>query len=61
MLHHVIYWRMAKRETDVDDEQLADLCDRERRSDVYVEFVDGERRPHVWDVDKHRWLAKRAA
>jgi hypothetical protein len=61
MLHHVIYWKMAKREVDVDDAQLAELCDRERRSDVYIEFVDGRRRSHVWDVNHHRWLAKRAA
>jgi hypothetical protein len=57
MLHHVIYWRMARREADVDDSELAELLQLERRSEGYVEFVDGRRRPLTWDDDRHRWVA----
>jgi hypothetical protein len=58
MLHHVIYWRMARREADVDDAELAELLQLERRSETYVEFLDGRRRRLTWDNDRHRWVAK---
>jgi hypothetical protein len=57
MHHHVIYWRMARREADVDEAELATLLHLERRSEAYVEFLDGRRRPLIWDDDRHRWVA----
>jgi hypothetical protein len=57
MRHHVIFWRMAKREADVEDVELAALLREEERGDIYVEFLDGRRRPLTWDNDRHRWIA----
>jgi hypothetical protein len=57
MRHHVIYWRIAKREEDVDDAGLAALLREEARGEVYIEFVDGQRRVLTWDDDRHRWIA----
>ena len=57
MLHHVIYWRMARREVDVDDDELTDLRRQDGRDEVYIEFVDGRRTPHAWDDERHRWVA----
>jgi hypothetical protein len=58
MLHHVIYWRMARREADVDDSELAALLHLEQRNEAYVEFLDGRRRTLTWDDDRHRWIAE---
>jgi hypothetical protein len=49
MRHHIIYWKMSRREADVDDVQLAALREEERLGDVYIEFLDGERLPLTWD------------
>ena len=46
---------MAKREVDVDDAGLAALREREADDELYVELVDGERQPHAWDPEHHRW------
>lgn len=59
MMHHVIFWQMAKREADVDDVELAALLHQEERGEGYVEFLDGERRQLIWDADRHRWVAPR--
>jgi hypothetical protein len=56
MTHHVIYWRLAKREADLDDEELRALLGRESRSEVYVEFADDRRLRHPVDDDDHRWV-----
>ena len=56
MRHHIVYWRMAKREVDVDDTELALLREQERRGEVYIEFLDGIRLPHRWDAQEHRWI-----
>jgi hypothetical protein len=56
MTHHVVYWRLAKREADVDDAQLRALLGRESRSEVYVEFADGRRLRHPVDDGDHRWI-----
>jgi hypothetical protein len=55
MRHHIIYWRMAKRESDVDDTELAVLRESERRGEAYIEFLDGQRLTHTWDNESHRW------
>ena len=57
MRHHIVYWRMAKREVDADDTELALLREQERRGEVYIEFLDGMRLPHTWDHEEHRWVA----
>jgi hypothetical protein len=60
MRHHVIFWRMAKREADVDDAELDALLHQEERGEGYVEFLDGRRRALTWDDDRHRWVAERS-
>lgn len=55
MRHHIIYWQMAKRETDIDDAELAALCELECRGESYIEFLDGKRLTHTWDNRTHRW------
>lgn len=60
MRHHIVYWRMAKRETDVDDEELALLREQERRGEVYIEFLDGIRLPLAWSPAGHRWVPQGA-
>jgi hypothetical protein len=57
MRHHIIYWQMAKRETDVDDTELAALRESESRGEAYIEFLDGQRLTHAWDNRSHRWRA----
>ena len=57
MRHHIVFWKMAKREIDVDDAELALLRERERRGEVYIEFLDGMRLPLAWDHEGHRWKA----
>jgi hypothetical protein len=56
MTHEVIFWRLGKRQADVDDEELRALLGREARSEVYVEFVDGRRLRHMQDDNDHRWV-----
>ncbi len=60
MRHYIVYWRMAKREADVDDAELALLREQERRGEVYIEFLDGMRRPLTWNAAGHRWVPKAA-
>jgi len=55
MRHHIVYWRMAKRETDVDDTELAILREQERRGEVYIEFLDEMRLPLTWNHEAHNW------
>ena len=56
MSHQVIYWRLGKRQADIDDEELRTLLGQESRSEVYVEFVDGRRLRHMQDDDDYRWI-----
>lgn len=56
MTHDVIFWRLGKRQVDVDDEELRALLGREARSEVYVEYVDGRRLRHAQDDDDYRWV-----
>jgi hypothetical protein len=56
MRHHIVYWKMARREVDVDDAELALLRRQERRGTIYIEFLDGVRLPLSWDPDGHRWV-----
>jgi hypothetical protein len=58
MRHHVVYWKMARREVDVDDAELAALQRDERLHEVYIEFLDGQRLPLCWDVRTGRWDAQ---
>ena len=58
MRHHVVYWKMARREVDVDDAELGRLQQDERLHEVYIEFLDGERLPLRWDVTTGRWDAQ---
>lgn len=58
MRHHVIYWSMAKRETDVDDVELATLRRRQEHGEVYIEFLDGVRLPLSWDHQARHWIAE---
>jgi hypothetical protein len=57
MLHHIVYWKMAKREMDVDNAELSELREQERRGDIYIEFLDSERLPLIWDHDLSDWVA----
>jgi hypothetical protein len=61
MHHRVIYWAMAKRTVDIDHEALETLRRRERLGEVYIEFLDGVRRPLAWnDVDR-MWMVAEPA
>jgi hypothetical protein len=57
MQHHIVYWKMARREVDVDDAELAEFRALERLGELYVEFLDGRRLPLAWDPDIGRWVA----
>jgi hypothetical protein len=57
MRHHVVYWKMARREADVDDAELESLREEQARREVYIEFLDGERLPLSWDVRTGLWFA----
>ncbi len=57
MQHHIVYWKMARREVDVDDAELAEFRALERLGELYVEFLDGRRLPLAWDHDTGRWVA----
>ena len=61
MRHHIVYWKMARREVDLDDAELAELQRDERLHEVYIEFLDGERLPLSWDVRSGRWAAKQTS
>lgn len=56
MQHHIVYWKMARREVDVDDAELEELREQERRGELHIEFLDGRRLPLVWDHDTRRWV-----
>jgi hypothetical protein len=56
MTHEVIYWRLGKRQAEVDDEELRALLGRDSRSELFVESVDGRCLRHTWDDDDHRWI-----
>lgn len=51
MLHHIVYWEVARREVDVDNAELSELRQQERRGEVYIGSLDGERLPLIWDHD----------
>ena len=57
MRHHIVYWRRARREADVDGTHLTDLREQEARGELYIEFLDGERLAPRWDDVGHRWVA----
>jgi hypothetical protein len=57
MTHHIVYWKMAKREVDVDDAELSELRLQERVGDLYIEFLDGQRLPLIWDHELSSWVA----
>jgi hypothetical protein len=57
MRHHIVYWKMARREADVDAMELAALQEEERRGEIYIEYVDGRRRSLTWDHVAHHWRA----
>ena len=57
MRHHIVYWKMARREADVDATELAALQEEERRGEIYIEYVDGRRRSLTWDHVAHHWRA----
>jgi hypothetical protein len=58
MRHHIIYWKMSRREADVDNAQLAALREEERLGELYIEFLDGERLPPTWDDEARHWVAR---
>jgi hypothetical protein len=57
MTHHIVYWQMTKREVDVDDAELSELRLQERVGDLYIEFLDGQRLPLIWDHELSNWVA----
>ncbi len=57
MMHHIVYWEMAKREVDVGDAELSDLRLQERAGDLYIAFLDGQRLPLIWDHELSSWVA----
>ena len=60
MDHHIVYWRLGRRESDVTDAQLAALQAEEDRGNLYIEFIDGRRLPLVWDHETSHWRTIRA-
>lgn len=56
MRHHIVYWKMVRREADVDDAALEAMLEEERRGEVYIEYLDGRRRPLAWDHAAHHWI-----
>ena len=60
MYHHIVYWKMARRELDVTDAQLARLEIEDDRGEIYIEFLDGCRVPQVWDRMTGRRRPRRA-
>jgi hypothetical protein len=59
MIHHIVYWQMAKREADVDDAELSELRLQERVGDLYIEFLDEQRLPLIWDHELSNWVEAR--
>jgi hypothetical protein len=59
-MEHVIFWQMARFESDLDDTELDGLLRLEGRSEAYVEFLDGRRRRLVWDHERRHWVGPRA-
>jgi hypothetical protein len=59
MGHHIVYWKMARREADVTNPELAALRIAEDRGEVYIEFLDEVRLPLTWDHEARRWRAVR--
>ena len=57
MIHHIVYWKMAKRELEVDNAELSELRQQERRGEIYIEFLDGQRLPLIWDHELSEWVA----
>lgn len=57
MRHHVVYWKMARREAMVDDAELRNLREQEARREAYVEILDGVRLPLTWSHEGHHWIA----
>lgn len=57
MRHNIVYWKMERREAEVDDLELARLREQERHGELYLEFLDGVRRPLNWDHDTGHWAA----
>lgn len=51
MFHHIVYWEVARQEVDVDNAELSELRQQERRGEVYIGSLDGERLPLIWDHD----------
>jgi hypothetical protein len=60
MDHHIVYWKLARREADVTDAQLAALQTEEDRGELYIEFLDGRRLPLVWEHEASHWRTIRA-
>jgi hypothetical protein len=58
MRHHIVYWKMSRREADVDERQLAAFRERERLGEIYIEFLDGERLPLTWDHEARHWVPR---
>ncbi len=42
---------------DVDDAELWELRRQERIGELYIEFLDGQRLPLIWDHDLSNWVA----
>jgi hypothetical protein len=61
MAHHIVYWKMARRELDVTDAELRRLQAEEDRDEIYIEYIDGRRLPLVWDHETGHWRTTRAA
>jgi len=57
MRHEIVYWKMARREAEVDEAELTLLREQERRGEIYIEFLDGVRLPLTWDHRGRRWTA----
>jgi hypothetical protein len=57
VFHHIVYWEVTKREVDVDNADLSELRQQERRGEVYIEFLDGQRLPLIWDHNLSEWVA----
>ena len=61
MDHHIVYWKLARREFDVTDTELRQLQTEEDRDEIYIEYLDGRRLPLTWDHETGHWRTARAA
>ena len=59
MTHHIVYWKLGRREADVGDAALRRLEAEEDRGELYIEFRDGLRLPLMWDHATGHWLTTR--